>query len=729
MKKTMLRRVTALSAALMVVTGAAASCGKGKSEKNELKDPEKMMSGSYHAVEIETDAENVDGIYRISEGFLITGQDSEHNSPVFYVTDNEFNTVNTLTPDFKVDKDADVSFSTTVSNDGDIYVMATFVDYGDAEQPDYDDPEFDYEKFDWDKYYESMTQTYKIYSVDLNGDIKSENEITGLDEYIDPDDEDSRYMSLQRLNACGGGKLIACVSGMEEKYLVIDSDGKVVKEIDVSDIDYLRGISVIDDKTLAVNGYTQKGAKIVFIDSENFQPTGDELTDDSVSDIMYGSLFAGTGDYKLLSASSTGLFGLKEDGSSEEIINWLDSDLGEGDVQALIALDNGEYVMYYYDYMSVNGGGSLYRLTKRDASELADMKVLTIASLNGDWLIKSQVSAFNKAHDDVRFKVIDYSKYNEYDEEKTTLKSSAEDKLKSDIISGNAPDMIITNGGNMLQTLGSKGLLVDLYDYLDKDPELKRDDIMPNVLKAGEKKGKLLSLASSFYVSTLVAKKKYVDKEGWTVDELIDTYENRKNKDMHLIGDDKRGSVMALLVYSFYDLVDAEKGECNFDDPEFLKLLEFCDQFEPEKYDEDEMIYETSDSDYYSGAAFKNDKVLLTDFSIYDTSSIVETVNGTFGGEDVCYVGYPSSSGDGTIMTTFTEFSILKTSEDKDLCWEFIKENFKEETDEDEESGKYSYSFGLPALKKNFERELDKCMSKPYYINEDGKKEEYAYYF
>lgn len=724
MKKTMFKRIAALSAALMLISGAAVSCGKVKDEKNE---PKTMMSASYHAVEIETDAENIRDIVKVKDGFVVTGSSEKDNTPIFYFMDSDFNQVSEMKPDFKLNEGEleNVSFYTTISSDSEIYAMAEFTDYGDAEQPNFDDPNFDYEHFDWEKYEKSISYTRKLYTVDLEGNVTNEAEVTGLEELCD-----AEKVSVSQIYPCGEGKIAAYVFGDEsEVTAILGADGKAENELEIDDFDSFNSIVAVDDKTLAVSGYTDKGAKIVFVDSTSLEPTGDEITSETAGDdIMYGTLCAGNADYKLLTANNTGLYGLKDDNTSEEVINWLDSDLAEGFAQAVVSLDNGEYIMYYNEYSS-EMSGALYRLTKRDASELENMKVVTIASLQGDWAVKEQVSDFNKSHEDVRIKVIDYSKYDEYDDE-GNMTSSGETQLKNDIISGETPDMLLTSGGAFVYNLGSKDLLEDLYSYMDKDDELTREDVVPNILKAGEINGKLMSLSDSFTISTLVAKKKFVDKDSWTADELISTYEKRSNKDMHLFGSNTRADLLSLVYYALFEKIDYEKGTCNFkDDPEFKKMLEFVEKFDTIDLEDEEATeeYFEKQQEYYSGGAFKNEKVLLDELGIYDVDGIVTKLNGEYVGEDICFIGYPTNKENGAVMTTSTSYSILSTSENKDVCWEFIKSLFTKDISSDDSGN--MYYMGIPSYKKSFDAFLDKTMKKPSYVNGDGQKEEYDYYF
>lgn len=746
MKKTVFKRAAAIASALALVTGSAVSCsGKKASNPTKSNDAKQLMSGSYRAVEMDTDIGYVDSMYRVDENtILLLGYDYENKEQKIYKADNDFANIEEI--EFNVGETADnvdVSMNSAVSSDGDIYVMAAFTDYADIERPDFDSPDFDYETFDFEKYQaeieEKAKYSNKLYVLDLDGKVKLEKEITGLDEYAEESDDyygkmNGSTVQVGNIIPCGGGKAIISVyTGMGETYLSLDADGNIKEKLDMPDLSYVYAMTQIDEKTLAVSGASDNGMKIVFTDIETLKPTGEELKGDYSNEAFNGTFFAGSGDYKLYSSGSKGLYGIKADGSSDEIVNWLDSDLGDGYVRSLITMDNGDYVVLYYDYSgSKSSGSTFYRLTQRDASELENTKVITIASLSGDWQIRDQVSKFNKSHDGVRFKIVDYSQYDRYDEEKETYVQGAASELKKDIISGNAPDMVFGNDNALTKSLGRKGVFVDLYELLDKDSDLKKEDIMPNILKACEVNGKLLSIADSFTLETVIAKKKNLDKDRWSADELIEAYNNRPDKDMHLYGMDTRDSVMELLVYTFYSLIDFEKSECHFDDPEFKKLLGFMDSFEPgqefDNYEDPEAqaYYEEMDK-YYGNTALKNDKVLITSLYIYEPQELVTTLNGELKGEDIKFVGYPSDEGQGSMMSLSSSFSILETSENKDLCWELIKGNFKELTDEDEKEGYYRNSFGMSALKKNFERQLKKCMSKPYYYDENGKKQEYDY--
>ena len=725
MKKTF-TRITALTAALALIAGTAASCGKKEDSNNgKVKTAKELMAASYKAVEIDTDVDNINTIDRIDENrILISSFAERQNAPTFYISDNEFKDIKPLEIDFGVKEDDEVNFSTAVSPDGNIVAFATFVDFGGQKKPDFDDPSFDYESFDFEEFYSHVKYNYKLYTVDLDGNIKSENAITGLDEYADEDGD----VHIGRMYPCGSDKVICEVYSMDNKYVILGTDGKISGELDGLDANYIESVALIDDETIAAAGYFKNyDAAVKYVDANTLKAKDDtvDLKKAGLSDNL-GTIFAGSGDYKFLMSTSTALCGIKEDGSGEEIINWLDSDLGDGGVNSIVSMENGDYVIAYQDYTSGSNGGTLYRLTKRDVSELENTKVITIGVMYDNPDIKSKVQEFNKSHDGVRFKMVDYSKYDDYDEENKRYTSSGEGQLKNDIVSGNAPDMIVCQNQALIKNLANKGLFVDLGEYLSKDSDIKTDDIMPNILEACKIGGKLLSLPTAFQIQTYAIKAKNFDKDTWTIDEMIDTYK-KQPEGTSLTYLDSKESISQMLLSSMCGCIDYEKRTCSFDSPEFKKFLDFANEFPKE----DELIDwedQKAVNEMFNNDNFMKDKQLIEEVYLYDFGSYIGQYKGRFGDEDVKYVGCPSVGGNGGVLMLSESLAILTNSTDKDTCWELVKEFFKTPDEDEDESGMNRYYIsGFPTLKSKFDKMADTATKKPYYIDENGKKVEYNY--
>ncbi len=717
MEKSFSKRITALTAALAVIAGSAASCGKKEDKKSEKKTAQELMAASYRAVSIDTDVEfnNVSDMKKLDDGrIFISTMDYENSSPSFYIADSAMTSFDEINVDLGIKEDEEVNVNSVYSPDGDIMVMATFSDYGDQEKPNFDDPDFDYQSFDFEGFYKNVKRTYKIYTVDLDGKITSENEIKGLDKY----ESDEGMVNVGNFYPCGGGKAILSVYGAsDDQYVVINADGTVGDEVKVSDMNWINSMSAMGDGTLAVVGYAGSGEAVKFIDMESLSETGDTLKLDDAGNSGINSLFPGNDDYKFFASTGKGIIGIDKDGKSTEIINWVDSDMGEGSVDSFIPVEDGEFIIWYNDYTNDSESG-LYRLTKRDASELENTKVITIGVLYDDWQLKSQVSAFNKSHDGVRFKIEDYSKYDDYDEDAEKYTSTGDAQLKKDIVSGKAPDMIVSYNRGVIDSLCKKGLFEDLYTMLDKDPDISRDDIMPNVLTACEMGGKLYSISPSFYVETLAAKKSNCDKENWTVDEMIDAYNNLP-EGMSFTTLDCKESMLMMVISALGDVIDYEKGTCNFDTPEVRKLLAFVDQF-PSQDDLIDWDDEKAVQDYFGGNKIKENKMLLNTMYISNFVDYTETLKGEFEG-DISFVGFPSSTGKGSILGFNQCFAILSNSEYKDECWDLIKSSLMKNDDEDENNMGMD---GFPALKSAFDKMAEKSMKKPTYKDENGKEVE-----
>ena len=709
MEKSFSKRITALTAALAVIAGSAASCGKKEDNKSEKKTAQELMAASYRAVSIDTDVDlkDVSDMKKLDDGRIFISTDShESTSPTFYIADAEMTSFEEIKVDLGIKEDENVNINSVITPDDNVIVMATFMDYGDAGKPNFEDPDFDYEN-----YYKNLKESYKLYTVDIDGKVTSESEVTGLDKYKSDDD----MLSIGGLYPCGNGRSIISIYGMgDDQYVVINADGSIGDEVTVSGFNWINSISPLGDGTLAVVGYSSHGEAVKLIDMETLKETGDEIKFDELSSSGLNSLFPGNDVYKYFASTSKGVAGIDKDGKSTEIVNWVDSDMGEGYVSSFLPAGDGEFIIWYNDYTSDSDSG-LYRLTKRDASELENTKVITIGVLYDDWNVKSKVTAFNKTHDGVRFKIEDYSKYDDYDEESQKINSTGEGQLKKDIVSGKAPDMIVSYNRGIIDSLYKKGLFEDLYTMMDKDPDFNKDDIMPNVLAACEFGGKLFTITPTFYVQTLAAKKSNCDKENWTVDDMIDAYNNLP-EGMSFTSLDCKESMLMMVLSSLGDAIDYEKGTCNFDNPDFRKLLSFVDKFPSQ----DELIDwddQKAVQEIFGGNKIKDNKMLLDNMYINNFEDYTENLKGEYEG-DIAFVGYPSSNGKGSILGFNQCYAILSNSENKDECWELIKSCF-DKSDEDEMG-----MGGFPSLKSQFDEMAEKSMKKPTYKDENGKEVE-----
>jgi len=269
----------------------------------------------------------------------------------------------------------------------------------------------------------------------------------------------------------------------------------------------------------------------------------------------------------------------------------------------------------------------------------------------------------------------------------------------------------------MIKSLGKKGVFVNLYDMMQNDSEINKDTVMPNVLKACESSdGNLYMLPQNFSVRAGFVKTKFFDKQECTLDEFIDLY--NKYPDMSREYHTKE-DMFSILFGSSDDFVDYEKATCNFDSPEFIKILEFCNQFPdelvmPDKFNDPEgfnMYYYERTFDYIK------DRDLIANVGFGDFNSINYYKYGYFGNDEATIVGCPSVSGEkGKLSFGSYNFSISSGSAHKDSAWEFIKSFFSEDN---QECGN-GFGSGFPIVKEYFYKSADESM-KPQNINTEFK--------
>ncbi len=730
-----LKRVLAGAMALTCMISAV-SCGK--EEESSKKDTnsaqvQEMMEKSYKAIEMDAELPFADvrSITPIGDtgkilasGYVDT--DGQYIQKAF-ITDYDFIDFQEIDLGIEASDSYQPNMNYIVTNSGNIFAIVTVTDYGDFELPDYNDPDFDYENFDYEAMEAAATVTNTIYTLDETGAVITQNEVKGLEKYADEEFSPNGNVYINECFPIGAdsvGCSISSANGMT--YITIDAEGNVSEPLDFDDEEYIYPYG------------TDTNGNFVFIaydGSKNVLKTFDAATMSMSPDVVefeesvpyFNNIITGSGDYRVYLSSSTSLYGLKEDGTLDEIINWVDSDLTGDYITGMLPVENGEFIITENNW--TDGSMNLYRLTKRDASEIENVQLINMVVEYSDQDMLERVKDFNKTNGEYRIKVEDYNQYYVWDEESQKQTNSPDKQLKQDLATGKDVDIICMSGStSIFSNLSRKGALVDLYQFLDSGEELSRDDFVPAVLAAGEHGGKLTTLSPTFYISTLACKTKHFDKQNWTIDEFIETCNNLPEGMKPFANGNSKQDIFGRFLYGSNDFIDYNEATCNFNSPDFIKVLEFCNQFD-NPGEGDEIDWENATNEemnaYWeeSEVAIRNDKALLSDLYMSNFRDYARTKQAEFG-DDITLVGNPSADGTGARMYTSMSYAILETSDCKDVCWDIIKDVFSEEN----QTSEYMYEF--PATKTALNKLLDESMEKPYYTDENGNKHEYddSYY-
>ena len=517
------------------------------------------------------------------------------------------------------------------------------------------------------------------------------------------------------------GSVNVLIAGDECGVLPVDASGNVgdLKKTTVLGelLANSASVSALPDGKVLITYYDSNGTDMYIT---TYDPASDTKTEpvklpSSIAYNLPGRLIMDTnGD--LVYSNSNGVFKYHPgDEKEQQIMSFVNSDLYVNSLETILPISEekfaGVYSDYDDDYNRTLCGGIF---TKVDPKDIPDKQVMVLGGsyLYGD--VQKRVVEYNKSNSEYRIVLKDYSQYNTNEDY-----TASYTQLNNDIISGKMPDILVVDSYNMsLENYASKGLLADIGSLIEKDEELSKTEFMENVFEACKIDGKLYEVVPSFYVNTYMAKKSLLgDRSGWTMEEAKEFLATMP-EGTNLFSDMVRSQfINTVMLMCGNDFVDISTGKCNFDSDEFIALMEFAKEL-PEEMGDD---YYTDDWYNNYASQYRENRTILCNYSISAVQDLVYGINGSMG-EDVCFVGFPSSDSKGSIISANTSYALAAGSSNLDAAWDFIRYYL---TDEYQSSLKWQ----LPVNKHYLEENAQEATKKPTY-NYDGveTEEDYTYW-
>ena len=392
---------------------------------------------------------------------------------------------------------------------------------------------------------------------------------------------------------------------------------------------------------------------------------------------------AGDGEYPVIYSAGDSVYGLNfETGEPVKLFNWIDCDVARQGDESICVLQDGRIVTTSTQE-TVNGiENDLIVLSKNAAGEVSQKKVLRLAVMNLYPFTSKMVSRFNRSNPDYRIEVTDYSQFNNYSSANEDERNAGINRLQTEIIAGDMPD-ILDISLLSADRLGSKGLVEDLYPYMDADPELNRSDLLEHVIQAFEENGKLYQTVGNFYILTTAGLSRVVgDQIGWTMDEFQEAMSRLQAENPNCTVFERYTTQDLALTFLLYleleNYVDWSSGECGFQSDGFIKLLEFVKSF-PTVYS-----WETDGGadDYDTDTRLLMGLQLMKQCNFACFEDLQVNTAG-LGGEPCTFVGYPTENGVGSMFAQIgNSFAITSSCADKDAAWQFIRQFFLPEYQE-----------------------------------------------
>ncbi len=508
-----------------------------------------------------------------------------------------------------------------------------------------------------------------------------------------PDGAEEFYLNTYGCLLDGSGNLLT----IENQHLLAYAlDGTLSYMITCDD--FPETLVRLRDGSLAVSCWSDSGAVLFQVDTEK-HALGKKL--DSPPRVY--TFLNGGGDFDLYYTNGSNLFGYRfGEEAGEKLLNWINVDINPDRFSGYTIESDGSIRGLLSDWSGEKVVNELVLLQRVPASTLPVKQELRLAVISLDYQVQQKIIDFNRHSDTTRIIVQDYSEFNTEDDYTAGLT-----KLTTEILAGNMPDLI---GLTQLpyDQLASKGLLEDLYPYLDADEELKRSDFFPTVLAAMEYDGGLYQVAPSFQILTLIGASSVVgDTPGWTYDDFNAALATMPAGCSPLDQYTTREDVLRSLVTLEMDrLVNWTTGECHFDSEDFVNILQFSNRFQAEF---DWNSYEWSAEDSTENRIAEGRQMLMTG-NIYSVDDLL--YNDFYFGGDSTYIGYPTSEGVGSMMSLTAGFGMSSRCIDKAAGWAFLRTVLGEEYQRD--------IWGLPVNRIAFDAKLEEAMTPQYQMDADG---------
>lgn len=632
-------------------------------------------------------------VIKTENGYMITGDayDEETGYKTAYASlDKDFNFIEYLDIDIDVKEGYDKWINYVVPTDAGYIVTYNTGFYDETTG-----------------YYESNN-----YIALLDGDMNVISAKT-VDEMLAGNTEDDRSLYVSYLTALEGSKIAFSCS---DSLYFADGELNIILRKPISDFNgaqYINNI-VNSPRGLVVIYYDAEWNNKAVIFDANTLSASEEY---DFTNVGYGMYFEGTGEYDLYYNDSEGIYGYSfEKGEGELLMSYINSDLNNFSPNSLIPQEGHSFICPVWD-PDDNSRMCIVELNPVPDSEVTPKYIITLGCLYMNYKIRQQVFKFNRDNEEYRIVLKDYSQDIDYSDGSEYTYEDAIAKLNSDIASGDVPDLFICASELPFDSYVSKGLFVDLYEFMDADETINRGDYEANVLKAFETDGKLYRISPNYAIQGYVGLESVIGEyaENWNTDAFLELANSLPENTSMFAGDITRGSMLEILMTAMYgEFINVNTGKCTFNDGKFAKLLEYCGTLR------DKSIYETVDWDNVDDSFWQdmNDapaegRVALTNYYFSSFSDLTSLMNYNLKTDKITLVGYPTESGNPIIADSGSSIAVSSRSQVKDGAWQFVKSLLSKEYQDNLE-------WEFPVLTSS----LIKLMEKQIEDDQEAKKRE-----
>ena len=316
--------------------------------------------------------------------------------------------------------------------------------------------------------------------------------------------------------------------------------------------------------------------------------------------------------------------------------------------------------------------------TKSSEYPAAGRNILTVASTEDlDYSISEAIMRFNSESDtsfmlfDNRYKTnseIDYTNTDNTDQ--AALKNlnsyaAVSDRLTMDILAGEGPDILITNGAN--EQLSKKDYFIDLSDYLKNESGISESDFFTNAIEASRFNGALYQMPIGFYVDGFLAPSDTTGgRNGLTFDEYLAMVKTACNGADPVYDHQLSFSRTEVATKLFANTSEKyiNDGKINVDCEDFKAILDYCKDLPSQGYYEGKDVDAEWEDIMISKENMRVQPAVI--YGFYEFEAFAEKFN------DAVILGYPSVDGRTATIGSDMAVSISSHTGDESSCKKFV---------------------------------------------------------
>ena len=307
----------------------------------------------------------------------------------------------------------------------------------------------------------------------------------------------------------------------------------------------------------------------------------------------------------------------------------------------------------------------IYTFSRTD--EAVEKQSITLATLQADRILKEQVVAYNRLHQDCPVVIKEYLYQMPLGDDN---EADALRQLNTDLLAGTAGDILDVNSISHLTSLEyyvHQGLVENIGAWMEADEGIQVSDYIQNFLDANKVDGVLYNLAPSFYIRTLIGSRAVVgDRSVWTMEDAISLAQSYPDRALYAY-QSKSQFLEDVCTYNGGFLVNEEEGTCQFDSDMFVQLLAYAgtlpdDAGSNSTVDGEDLLYRGKIP------LFKADHF---DVQMLDYRLVKQILK-----ENIALIGFPvtdDSAVSGSVFDSEISLAMASTSKNKEAAWDFFR--------------------------------------------------------